>query len=143
VKSLEKGLKTVRRQAGITKTVSPHIFRHSAAVHMAENGRSMEQIQQFRGHSEINVTRKIYARFSPSYLKEAAAALDDLGPLDQRALPEKALPPLKTLGNLVADAVTIEPVSPCKFGNCRVIRGECRDGPRQGSQKHGVFKHFD
>jgi integrase len=57
---------------------------------MAEDGRSMEEIQQFLGHSDINVTRKIYARFSPSYLKDAAAALelDDLGSLKLRALPK-------------------------------------------------------
>jgi integrase len=113
VKSLKKGLKTARREAGITKTVSPHILRHSAAVHMAEDGRSMEEIQQFIGHSDINVTRKIYARFSPSYLKDAAAALemDDLGPTDQRAIPRKRLSPLKSPGNLVG-ATGIEPVTP-------------------------------
>jgi hypothetical protein len=73
----------------------------------------MEEIQQFLGHSDINVTRKIYARFSPSYLKDAAAALemDDLGPVDQGALPKKRLSPLKSLPNMVG-ATGIEPVTP-------------------------------
>src|SRR5882757_4785621 len=62
VKSLKRGIKTARLEAGIPKTVSPHILRHSAAVHMAEDRRSMEEKQQFLGHSDINVTRKIYAR---------------------------------------------------------------------------------
>ena len=60
VKSLKRGIKTAAREAGITKTVSPHILRHSAARHMAENGRTMEEIQQFLAHSDINITRKIY-----------------------------------------------------------------------------------
>jgi site-specific recombinase XerD len=84
VKSLKRGIKTARAEARNSKTVSPHVLRHSAAVHMAEEGRSMEEIDQSLGHSDINVTRKIYARFSPSYLKEAAAALefDDLGSMN-------------------------------------------------------------
>src|SRR5262245_40277561 len=113
VKSLKRGIKTATREAGITKSVSPHILRHSAAVHMAEDGRSMEEIQQFLGHSDINVTRKIYARFSPNYLKEAAAALefDDLGTLYQRALPKTGDQPLISLDKMVG-ATGIEPVTP-------------------------------
>jgi site-specific recombinase XerD len=34
VKSLKRSLKTAACNAGITKTVSPHILRHSAAVLM-------------------------------------------------------------------------------------------------------------
>jgi Phage integrase family len=113
VKSLKRGIKTARTEAGITKIVSPHILRHSAAVHMAEKGRSMEEIQQFLGHSDINVTRKIYARFSPSYLREAAEALeiDGLGTLYRRELPNSGDQALISLGNLVG-ATGIEPVTP-------------------------------
>jgi integrase len=56
--------------------VTPHMLRHSAAVHMAEDDVSMEQISQFLGHSSVEITRRIYARFSPSYLKKAAGALE-------------------------------------------------------------------
>jgi integrase len=113
VKSLKRGIKTARTAAGISQTVSPHILRHSAAVHMAEDGRSMEEIQQFLGHSDINVTRKIYARFSPSYLREAAAALefDDLGSMNQCTLPKADHQALKSLANMVG-ATGIEPVTP-------------------------------
>jgi len=87
-RSLKKGIKTAARNAAIPKTVSPHVLRHSAAVHMAEDGTDMEEIRQFRGHSDIEVTRRIYAGFSPKYLRKAASALefDDLGSLNQRAL---------------------------------------------------------
>jgi integrase len=79
VKSVKRGLHQAARKAGVGH-VSPHMLRHSAAVHMAEAGISMEEIAQYLGHSNVNVTRSIYARFSPDYLRKAAAALeyDDL-----------------------------------------------------------------
>jgi integrase len=86
VKSIKKGLATASAKAGLPK-VSPHQLRHSAAVHMAEAGIPMEEIAQYLGHSDINVTRNVYSRFSPDYLRTAAAALeyDDLGSLNQFA----------------------------------------------------------
>ena len=85
VASVKRGLRVAAERAGLGH-VSPHMLRHSAAVHMAEDGVPMEEIAQFLGHSDINVTRKIYARFSPDYLRKAAAALeyDDLGSMNQR-----------------------------------------------------------
>jgi site-specific recombinase XerD len=43
---------------------------------MAEDGVDMEEIRQFLGHSDIEVTRKIYARFSPKHLRDAANAFE-------------------------------------------------------------------
>jgi integrase len=85
VMSFKRGLRFTAERVELGK-VSPHMLRHSAAVHMAEDGVPMEEIAQFLGHSNINVTRKIYARFSPDYLRRAASALeyDDLGPMNQR-----------------------------------------------------------
>lgn len=75
VQSVKKGLKETAKRAGVGG-VSPHVLRHTAAVHMAEDGVPMEEIAQYLGHGDINVTRKIYARFSPTYLKRAAASLE-------------------------------------------------------------------
>ena len=63
------------------------MIRHSSAVHMAEAGISMEEIAQFLGHGDVNVTRKVYARFSPNHLRTAAAALeyDDIGSMNHRS----------------------------------------------------------
>lgn len=93
VASLKRGIKTAARNAKIDKVVSAHVLRHSAAVHMAEDGVSMDEIAQFCGHSDVSVTRRIYARYSPAYLREAAAALefDDLGSMKQRAKPNRPL----------------------------------------------------
>jgi len=43
---------------------------------MAEEGVPMPEISQFLGHSNTQVTEKVYARFSPDYLRRAAAALE-------------------------------------------------------------------
>ena len=69
------------------RLVSPHMMRHSAAVHMAEAGVPMDEIAQYLGHTNARVTREVYARFSPDYLRNAAAALeyDDLGSLNRKS----------------------------------------------------------
>lgn len=90
VLAVKRALNTAAKAAGVGH-VYPHLFRHSAAVHMAEAGIPMEEIAQFLGHNNVAVTRKIYARFSPNYLRGAASALeyDDLGSANLRALSNK------------------------------------------------------
>ena len=75
VQSVKKGIKAVAKKVNLP-FVSPHVFRHSAAVWMAEAGVSMEEIAQFLGHSNPEITRKVYARYSPTYLRKAAEALE-------------------------------------------------------------------
>jgi len=41
-----------------------------------EAGVEMEEISQYLGHTNTTVTRNVYARFSPDYLRKAASALD-------------------------------------------------------------------
>jgi len=85
VASVKRGLHATAARAGVGH-VSPHMLRHSAAVHMAEARIPMEEIAQYLGHDDVNVTRSIYARFSPDFLAGAAAALeyDDLGAMRKR-----------------------------------------------------------
>ncbi|MGB8089483.1 MAG: tyrosine-type recombinase/integrase, partial [Pseudolabrys sp.] len=87
--------------------------RHSAAVHMAEAGISMEVIAQYLGHDDINVTRKKYARYSPTYLREAAAALefDDLGSMNLKSttFSDENAPEVP---DFMVGATGIEPVTP-------------------------------
>lgn len=75
VGSVKKGLASAGKRAGLAK-VSPHMLRHSAAVHMAEAGVPMEEIASYLGHSDVRITRQVYARFSPDYLAGAAEALN-------------------------------------------------------------------
>ncbi|MCR9282645.1 MAG: tyrosine-type recombinase/integrase [Rhodobacteraceae bacterium] len=74
VKDIRRGLGNAAQRAGIAG-VTPHVFRHTAAVWMAEDGHSMEEIAQFLGHRDVNVTRRVYAKFSPDHLRNLAATL--------------------------------------------------------------------
>lgn len=56
--------------------VTPHTIRHSAACWMAEDGVEMSQIAQYLGHSNMNTTYRVYARYSPDYLRKASKALE-------------------------------------------------------------------
>ncbi|MEJ5019339.1 tyrosine-type recombinase/integrase [Ochrobactrum vermis] len=75
VLDIKKGFAGAVRRAGLTDVV-PHDLRHSAAVWMAEAGVSMDEITQYLGHSSPAITFKVYARFSPDYLRKAVSALD-------------------------------------------------------------------
>lgn len=75
VASIKKAFKAAAARAGL-EDVSPHVLRHSAAVHMAEAGISIHEIAEYLGHSNIATTYKVYARFSAGYLQKAAGALE-------------------------------------------------------------------
>lgn len=75
VKSIKKGFAALCRRAGLTG-VSPHVLRHTAACRMAESGISMDEIAQYLGHSNVQTTARVYARFSPDHLRRAADALE-------------------------------------------------------------------
>jgi integrase len=54
---------------------TPHIFRHSAAVWMAEDGVPMAEIASVLGHTDSRVTERVYAVHSPAYLRKAIGSL--------------------------------------------------------------------
>ena len=62
-------IKQVAKSAGITKTISPHTFRHSFATHLLENGADLRAIQQMLGHESITTT-EIYMHLDRSHLTE-------------------------------------------------------------------------
>jgi integrase len=75
VASIKKLVATAAKAARLDG-VSPHVLRHTAAVWMAESGVRMSEISQYLGHSSTAVTERIYARYSPEYLRTAASALE-------------------------------------------------------------------
>lgn len=75
VGNIKKGFAAAVERSGLGHIV-PHHLRHTAAVWMAEAGKPMEEIAQFLGHSDPRITFRIYARYSPTYLRGAASALE-------------------------------------------------------------------
>jgi integrase len=73
VASIKTAWNAAVRRSGIKAT--PHMLRHSAAVWAAEAGVPMEQIAGLLGHTDSRITSRVYARFSPDFLKGAAEAL--------------------------------------------------------------------
>lgn len=75
VQSIRKGFAKAVENARL-QGVTLHVLRHTAAVHMAEAGVPMAEISQYLGHSNVQITASVYARFSPQHLSRAAEALE-------------------------------------------------------------------
>lgn len=68
VRSIRKGFEAARVLAGLSATTA-HDLRRSAARHLVEQGAPLQAIAQLLGHTNVATTYKVYARFSPEYLK--------------------------------------------------------------------------
>jgi integrase len=80
VKGIKTGFNAAVKAAGLDD-VSPHVLRHTAAVHMVEAGISMDEVAQVLGHSNSSVTFRVYGRFSPTHLRRAVEVLDFAQPV--------------------------------------------------------------
>lgn len=76
VLSVKGAFKAAVLRARLSPRISPHVLRHTAAVHMAEAGIPMAEIAQYLGHNNLQTTYRVYARFSPDHLRRAASALE-------------------------------------------------------------------
>jgi integrase/recombinase XerD len=61
-------LKNLANEAGITKSISPHTFRHSFATHLIEGGADLRAVQMMLGHASITTT-EIYTHLNQEYLR--------------------------------------------------------------------------
>ncbi len=76
-KVLWEACREAAQRAGITKSVRPHLIRHSFATHLVEGGADLPTVQLLLGHSDLKAT-SIYLHLSQRHLKAAGTPLDKL-----------------------------------------------------------------
>lgn len=65
-------IKDLVKKAGITKSISPHTFRHSFATHLVEHGADLRAVQEMLGHESITTT-EIYTHMDREFLRKTLA----------------------------------------------------------------------
>ena len=76
-RTVQKIVRTIARQAGIERKVTPHVLRHSFATHLLEAGTDLRYIQMLLGHASTRTT-EIYTHVSRRDLGRIRSPLDQL-----------------------------------------------------------------
>lgn len=51
-----KAIGKARNKVGLAQTITPHVFRHSFATHLLEDGVNIRTVQTLLGHQDVQVT---------------------------------------------------------------------------------------
>lgn len=84
--SIRTMLKKYAKQAGIERNITPHMFRHSFATYLIEEGVDVSCVQQILGHSSIKTTQ-IYIHIAA---KKQAEILREMHPRNNMSIADVA-----------------------------------------------------
>ncbi len=73
--SVAKIVKRAAKLAGIERTITPHMLRHSFATHLLEQGLDLRYIQQLLGHGSSKTT-EVYTHVTTKSLSKIKSPLD-------------------------------------------------------------------
>lgn len=75
--SVQKAIKLIAKECGISKNVHIHTLRHSFATHLLEKGANLRMIQTLLGHASP-VTTAIYTQITPLVTQNSAEKINEL-----------------------------------------------------------------
>lgn len=75
--ALQKAIRKSLSELGIQKRVTPHVFRHSFATHMLEDGANIRMVQTLLGHKDVKTT-EIYTHVMSTQFDSVRSPLDML-----------------------------------------------------------------
>lgn len=92
--AVEIMVRTCAKQAGITKHVTPHVFRHTFATELVRNGADITAVQKMLGHKDLKHTH-IYTKVAGLDVKKTHSLYHPRE--TTRELRAEALPDVRTI----------------------------------------------
>lgn len=69
VRSIENIIDKIEKEACLKFSISPHVFRHTFATHLLDNGADLNSVKELLGHENLNTTA-IYTHISNERLRK-------------------------------------------------------------------------